>query len=244
MTMNWLVKLRDKLFGIDKIRYQLQQDALRNEQTALFKLGEIKALEILKPYLPDGYLFETGFSMSFQAIQHILNDIVIHKPKLILEFGSGLSTQIIANFLERNRLESKLYSIDDNKEWQESLGLNGHYATCLTFPITENNPYSYGQTGKWFAIPAINELADKKFDLIVVDAPKGNLCKYSRYGFIPFVKNLLSESPILYVDDSGRPDEEYIVSLARQEFGDLAQSLSTPRYTRLSRKEEFYTMPS
>lgn len=238
--MRKLIKLRDLLLGIDK----LEESNKKLEESNLFKIKELKAFEILKPYFPEGYLFESSFSMSFQAIQHILNDIFIYKPARILEFGSGLSTQIISNFLLENKLDTKLYSVDDDGEWQSMLKVSNPNVTLFSFSLIQDSPYSYQKNGKWFDVPDDHELTKLNFDLVIVDAPKKNVCKYSRYGFIPFLKDKISEKAIIYVDDSNRPDEQQIVEWAKENFPTINTSRFHQRYTRISPKEAFSTRPS
>lgn len=238
--MRKLIRLRDLLLGIDK----LEKSNKKLEESNLFKIKELKAFEVLKPYFPEGYLFESSFSMSFQAIQHILNDIFIYKPERILEFGSGLSTQIISNFLLENKLTTKLYSVDDDGEWQSMLNVSNPNVTLSSFSLVQDSPYSYQEKGKWFDIPENHELTQLNFDLVIVDAPKKSVCKYSRYGFIPFLKGKISKNAIIYVDDSNRPDEQQIVEWAKEHFPTINTSKFHQRYTRISGEEAFSTRPS
>ncbi|WP_158531211.1 class I SAM-dependent methyltransferase [Algoriphagus chordae] len=217
---------------------------IKNEQHSHLNSRELKAFEIVKPYFPNGFLFETGFSMSFQAIQHILNDIIVYKPNSILEFGSGLSTQIISSFIQKNQLKTQLYSIDEDQQWQESLGITNPLVTLLSFPLISNSPYSWNKVGIWYDIPVNHDLQKLHFDMILVDAPKGNICKNSRYGFIPFLQNRLGTNSIVFLDDSNRPDETEVVRLAQINFSYLVNTQNNIRYTRLSGRESFYTRPS
>lgn len=77
-----LKKLRDRIFGVEKMVYLSTQ---KMEEISSWKMRELKAFEILKPYFNKGFLFETGFTISFQTFQHIANDIVLFKPKTILK---------------------------------------------------------------------------------------------------------------------------------------------------------------
>lgn len=238
--MNWLVRLRDRVIGLNKTKYVFRQEMRKCES----QYRELKALEIIKPYLPKGFVIETAFSMPFQAIQHVLNDIAIYRPDTILEFGSGLSTQVISAFLETEGIPSRFISIDEDSIWQSKLGLSGAKVELLTFPLESESSFSYQMKGSWFQIPDDHEIRKLQYDLVLVDAPKGTNCALSRYGVIPFLQKNLSANSILYFDDTDRPDEYQIAILAQEEFEFLQQKHVFSRYTRLSGKEVFYTKPS
>lgn len=239
-----LRSLRDRLFGVNKLNYLMKLESDKQKQISDFNKKEIKAFEILKPYFPKGYLMETSYSLSFQAIQHILNDIIIHKPKSILEFGSGLSTIIIGHFIKENRLDIRFISIDDNQEWQDILKLQGVNAELLCFPLVENHRYSYLGKGNWFNIPEFHQINGEKFQLVIVDAPKGDASPLSRFGFIPFIKDRLLSNPIVYLDDTNRIDETMISQFFLSTMKGEIRSERYLKYTRFSKEQSFSTSPS
>ncbi|QDH79798.1 hypothetical protein FKX85_12455 [Echinicola soli] len=237
-------KIRDKLFGISKIGYLIAEEGKRNRELSSYNMRELKAIEFLKGYFPEGFLFETGFSLSFQTIQHIINDLIIYKPKVILEFGSGLSTQILSNYINKHQLGSKLISIDDDQEWQDALKQVCKGVDFHTFPLQDDHPYSYGGEGKWFDIPKNHSINTVEFDLIIVDAPKGGLCRQSRIGFIPFVKDKLSSAPIIYLDDTHRQDEQEIGHFLVKTIPAFVGKINGFNYTRYSFGDKLHTSPS
>ncbi|TFV97257.1 hypothetical protein E4S40_00960 [Algoriphagus kandeliae] len=241
---SFLAKIRDKLFGIDKIAFLIKNESEKQIQKADFKYRELKAIEILKPYLPDGFLFETSYSISFQTIQHIINDIVIYKPKIILEFGSGLSTLIIGNFIKKQKLETKLISLDDDNSWQNLLKSQSKEVDFYCIPLIENNPLSFQGKGIWFGIPSDHPVTKEKYDMVIVDAPKGSSSKFSRFGFIPFVKDRLSKDAIIYLDDTDRFDEKVISDFIISELGNRMTIQKYYRYSRFSSNQDYYTSPS
>jgi hypothetical protein len=237
MIKKWMSVVRDKLFGINKL-----ENKLKIQQSHFFR--ELKAMEILKPYFPAGYLFESGFSLSFQTIQHIANDLVVYKPKFMLEFGSGMSTIILNNFIKQNGLEVKLISIDDDVLWQDFLKEKCTNVDFFCFPLVQNHPFSFESNGLWYDIPDVHPLNEIKYDLILVDAPKGSLSRLSRFGFIPFLENRLSEKPIIYLDDTHRADEQKISELFLSRSFRNINSKQFYNYTRFSSNDTYYTSPS
>ncbi|WP_297337967.1 hypothetical protein [Algoriphagus sp.] len=241
---DFLIKFRDKLFGIDKISYFIESETSKKIILGDFNKRELKAFEILKPYFPEGFLLETSYSLSFQTIQHIINDIVIYKPKIIFEFGSGLSTMILGNFIQKNHLETRLISIDDDSSWQELLKNQGAKADFYCFPLAENHPFSFEGKGKWYNIPDNHPITELKFDLVLVDAPKGDLSKLSRYGFVGFMINKLSDQVIVYLDDTHRTDEHLIAQFFLKEIGVPMVQERFYKYSRFSSSNSFNTSPS
>ncbi|MBN3518739.1 hypothetical protein JYB62_01890 [Algoriphagus lutimaris] len=239
--MNWIVKLRDKLFGLNKLEYNFLFGKINQNQDYRFK--ELKAIEVLKPYFPKEYVFETSFSLSFQTIQHIANDIVINRPKIILEIGSGLSTIILNNLISDLDYNPEFISIDQDGDWQKYLQPQCPRVKFFAFGITSSNEFSYERKGEWFDIPNTCEVRFKSYDLVIIDGPKGFGSKFARYGVVEFLNGRVNGSSILFLDDTDRPDEQFVLRNLKEKFSMLYVS-SNGRYTRLSRDTSIITSPS
>lgn len=242
--MRKIIDIRDKVFGVDKNRTNAEKEVAKAMDLDKFNFRELKAMEVLKPYFPDGYLFETSFSLSFQTIQHLLNDIIFKRPKIVLEFGSGLSSLILDNFIRKEKLDVKVISVDDNKPWQEFLSSKVEHVEFFHFPIKEENKYSHNQDKNWFGIPDDHPIHQYHFDLVVVDAPKWSNCKYSRYGFVPFLEGKIDEKSIIYLDDAHRGDETKILEWFKEKYPQFTQFQHFYKYCRISVDEDFFTFPS
>ncbi|WP_143959150.1 class I SAM-dependent methyltransferase [Litoribacter populi] len=209
--LNVVIKLRDLILGVSKNQTLLHK-SLENDKEISFRIKEIKAMEVLKPYFPDSYLFETSYSISFQTLQHLANDIVVYRPKTILEIGSGLSTIIINNLLKELNYDVKFFSVDQDLGWQKTLSKTCDLVLFKHFDLINSNSFSFDGTGTWFDIPSNSELLSMKFDLILVDGPKGHESKFARYGIVNFISDRLNPNSIMYIDDTHREDEDLIVS--------------------------------
>lgn len=239
MIHDWIVNLRDKVFGIDKLEYRIVK---RTMEYSDFKIKELKAMEILKPYFPRGFVFETGYSLSFQAIQHIANDIVISKPQTILEIGSGLSTIILSNFISELDYNPEFISIDQDPAWQKHLQSQCQNVDFYDFDITSNSEFAM-EGNKWFEIPEDSMLRRKKYDLAIIDGPKGSESKYSRFGIVNFLKEKITESTIIFLDDTDREDEKFILQQMKEDLCfNICKTFS--RYSRLSNKDIIITTPA
>lgn len=237
--INWLTSLRDKIFGIEKLEYLILK---RMMEYSDFKFKELKAIEILRPYFPNGYLFETGYTLSFQEIQHIANDIVIHRPATILEIGSGLSTIILSNLISELGYKPEFYSIDQDASWQKHLQGYCKNVYFYNFEIGLNSEFAV-EGGRWFEIPQNSLLREKKYDLIIIDGPKGYESKFARFGIVNFLKERLNETSIVFLDDTDREDEKFILKQMRELLA-LRSSQVFNKYSRLSNKQIIVTSPS
>lgn len=238
-----LSKLRDKLFGINKTKFLLQKELNGLAEQQLYLQRELKAMQVLKPYFSEGYLFETGYSLSFQTIQHIINDIFIYHPKTILEFGSGLSTVIINNFLiKENLTEIEFYSIDQDEIWQNELSKECKRVNFLNFEINSKNSYAFVDNGIWFEIPENHIIQKIRPDLVIIDAPKGSDSKMARYGALSFLKDKISKNTIIFLDDTNRKDEALLSELIVTEL-DLPQISKGYNYSKISPNQDFFTNP-
>lgn len=147
----------------------------------------------------------------------ILQYIEESGPEIIVEFGSGVSTLILADGLRR-RGAGKLLSIEHNEKYYEqtrsliiSNDLEGFVQLELC-PIStiEINKIEH----KWYSIVApklTNFLAGGKVDFVLVDGPPAATQKFARYPALPVIKQHLSPDAIVILDDGARTDEEEIV---------------------------------
>src|SRR5690554_6024531 len=76
----------------------------------------LQPLMIGYPYLPYNGGALRPFNISF-----LLNDIIINDRKIVVEFGSGISTILISRLIKRNNLNCQLISIESNLDWKEQL---------------------------------------------------------------------------------------------------------------------------
>ncbi|MFC3415141.1 O-methyltransferase [Algoriphagus hitonicola] len=238
-----LIKFRDNLIGLDKVDFYVNRRIESKSEFNLFRFRELKAIEFLRPYFPKGYVVNTVYSLSFQTIQHIANDIIINRPKSIVEFGSGISTVILSNIIAENEIDTKFFSIDNNKEWQRLIALDLKNVSLIHFDISEENEYSYNGKGKWYGIPKDHDLLNINFDLAIIDGPSGSLCKYSRYGSLNFLKFRLNSNGIIFLDDVDRNEDVFLLKEFEKSF-DFALVETFGKYSRMAMTNEIYTAPS
>ena len=165
------------------------------------------------------YLPFTSSSLKFRPLACICNDIIVNQRSQYLEFGAGLSTIIVARLIKKNKLTTKITSIEEDKGWIDLLqkiidaeGLN-NYITFIHAPTVKSesieNAYGYN-------LSIIDEqLANSQlFDCILIDGPAAwehHKIK-SRVTNVAILSGRLSTSYSLFVDNADRMGERQLVN--------------------------------
>lgn len=154
----------------------------------------------------------TTWSMSPTALLHLLNYIMIYKPKSILEFGTGSSTIFLSQFIKEQKLGTKLISIDHNLDWINIVKANtvnsSEFVEFHKIDLTEKLNFKDNEF-LWFNYDALDEILDKNnLDLVVIDAPIAYNNPYARAGaFLYLNKQIKDEKLIYFLDDANRIGE-------------------------------------
>jgi len=171
-----------------------------------------------RPYLPI-----TNWAPSFKTLSHLLNEIIINKRTAFIEFGSGVSTILVARLFAQNKIESHFFSVDDNADWIEiqrnSLQKEGleRFVSFIHAPL-ESVTFSNINAVCWYDSKKIQEsIGTTQFDLMFVDGPKGDT-PFARYGAIPFLTNNISKNYCVLLDDTTRKDEQHILRMWKDEL--------------------------
>ena len=160
-----------------------------------------------------------GWAISPDFAELLLREILIHKPKNVVEFGSGVSTLIIGYALEKNE-QGKLTSFEHDMHYGEKTIQNIHlhslesYAEVISAPITEMNIND--RTCKWYGIET-SKIPDK-IDMLIVDGPPAGTGFEARYPALPFLIDYLANDAIVIMDDGIRQDEKDICAHWVEEY--------------------------
>ena len=210
-----LLHLVDKVYKYSALHKNLT--ALKNFTDWQHK--ENQCLQYLLHFIGNNhFLANTSMSMSPIAICHILNEIVINDRQSIIEFGAGNSTIYIAKLLSTIDKSKTFFSVESDEKWIEIVQSNlakrnlQHQVQFIYAPIIEQRfDNTISKSFKWYDSEALKKsIASKQFDLIVVDGPQGNLCPFSRYPALLILREYLSTSYSIFLDDTNRKDERFI----------------------------------
>jgi hypothetical protein len=141
-------------------------------------------LNYLNSTLSNGYFIPySTVSISPLAMVYILNHIIINNVKVIVEFGTGISTIYLNNLIEKHQLELKVYSIDHDKQWQDNLK-NQYNLTNIDFISSELTTFDNfeNQGYCWYDESFLSKINKGEVDLVIVDAPLRAGNTYGRAG--------------------------------------------------------------
>ncbi|EIQ00309.1 glycosyltransferase [Opitutaceae bacterium TAV1] len=189
-------------------------------------LEDIHAARQLAPLLDDGpYLPFSTSSLRYSSLATFLNDIVINNRKVVVEFGSGLTTCVIARLIQKNRLATRLYTVDENAAWlkiiEEALSRQqlGDTVTSIHAPLRETGLSMDGIP--WYDTAVLdNALKGVTVDSVLVDGPSAwrKEIELSRFPALPYIHEHLAASSAVFLDDTDRPGERRILELWRQRY--------------------------
>lgn len=197
-----LVSLR-LLIGFENFRLEV----LRNQSYAQVLPGLHKALRPTHP-LP----FITGWSLDPRILTLLAQHVRKYKPSVIIEFGAGVSTLVLAQLA--NELSLKLISFEHDESWHERIknqliafGLDESSSLHLA-PLKKNNDYGC----IWYDHSVVTgALPGKDIGLVVIDGPPSYAGKSHRHPAFDVITNRLATDATIVVDDYDRQDEREMV---------------------------------
>jgi predicted O-methyltransferase YrrM len=190
---------------------QRRQDYRQIE--ALFSI-----FSLLKLNHPLPSMREWAISPDLAAL--IISLVHEHKPKLVVEASSGISTLVVAYCLQQIG-EGSVISLEHEAQYadasRDQVGRHGlqNIAKVIHAPLV---PVTIAdQTWQWYDI-APHRAILQPIDLLIIDGPPGDLQHQSRYPVLPLLFDALSENAVVVLDDGDRVDEQAIVARWQQDF--------------------------
>lgn len=139
------------------------------------------------------------------------------KTMVIVEFGSGASTIVLAEAIRRLG-EGRLISYEHDAKYAEQTserlrGALSYLAEVRTVPLGDwKSPRqaSTDQSWKWYTL---DEAAlPERIDLLIVDGPPGTTGPNARFPALPALRSRLSSDALVVLDDCIRAEERQIAS--------------------------------
>jgi predicted O-methyltransferase YrrM len=167
-----------------------------------------------------------GWAASPDVLLRLHAHIRTTRPQVIVEFGSGASTLVIADALKQNK-SGKLYSIEHSKQYgAETLAnLKAEKLTnWVDLRCAELEPWEGAHLNDdpekpslWYAQALLNDI--EQIDLIWVDGPPAVTCKYSRFPALPALADRITSTAEVWLDDTIRQEEKDICERWSQDHG-------------------------
>jgi predicted O-methyltransferase YrrM len=164
---------------------------------------------------PDG-----GWVAGADFLLLLARQVLAQKPGLVVEFGSGVSSVVIARCLQLNG-HGRLLSFDHDEGFAEltrrRLQRAGLVAEVHAAPL---RPGLAGYGGSWYGH---GELPDA-IDLLVIDGPQAwrQGQEESRGSAAPAAFARLAPGAVVLLDDAARPGEQRVAARWRAEFPDIS----------------------
>lgn len=200
-----------------------QQSLTDNLYQQLEALTSITSLLTLRRPLPPmrGWAISPDFGIL------LINEILKHKPRLVLELGSGVSTLLAGYCLEKTAT-GKLVSYDHELNFSEQTRTTmtdhalDHITEIIHAPLTKLAL----NRGEWDWYDTARMGQDSKIDLLVIDGPPGQIQEISRYPALPVLHEQLADNAVILLDDAARTDERTIVDMWMQAFPEFEHEYS------------------
>lgn len=180
-----------------------------------------------------------GWAISPDFAELLLGEILIRKPKNIVEFGSGVSTLIIGYALEMNK-RGKLTSFEHDMYYGaktiQNIKLHGleEYAEVIHAPIGGININN--RESKWYSIDKTK--IPEKIDILVVDGPPARTDNEARYPALPYLMDCLANDAIVIMDDGIRQEEKDICKRWIEEYPEFeSEYIETEKGTFILRRK-------
>ena len=224
------------------VEKQIRDRTLKNlankvEKSSQYLYGQIESLFALNSKLPELSPITGlgGWAISPDLALALVKEIEKRKTCNIIEFGSGMSTVLMAQALKTNNIKGKVYSIDHLEEYanktKQMLKLHGltGFSEVIAAPLkpTKINKMSF----KWYSL-AQKFFEEHNFDVVLVDGPPEATNKLARYPSLRKLEKSLSKGSKIFIDDYRREEDRLMVELWMKEHQDLAlEVLDTEKQT-------------
>lgn len=225
-------KFKNVLQIIRRISAESQLNTFQLKHSAK-KSDDIYALSILQPLLNNQpYLPFNGGALRPICMAYILNEIIINQREKIIEFGSGLSTILMARLIKLNNLDAKIISIEHNKPWVSLLTAylknEGLQDIVQIFHAELKETESPVGNVDWYNLDAIlNKFTGIQFDLMIIDGPpaNGGKIKHSRFPALLKMSHHLAKDYCVLIDDANRKGEQDMIAYYKQNHPQLSYVL-------------------
>jgi predicted O-methyltransferase YrrM len=154
-------------------------------------------------------------AMSAPALDHIVDEVLARRPVVVLEFGSGVSTLVLALLMGRLHGPdgpAHLFSVEQSGEALERTRRRLHrlrVARRVRLLRASSVPQVIGGFRTVCYAPAPGRLEQflegRRADFVLIDGPAGpHGC---RFGVIPLARPVLAPGAVVFLDDALRDSE-------------------------------------
>jgi predicted O-methyltransferase YrrM len=226
-----LAGLRSDLSGSERrlqrsVEGTAQQHASRTQHLAdlhfrqLESLLNLHALVDVRGVMPHS----RGWAASPDLLLTYVGEILLRRPSLVVECGSGLSTLWAAYALQLCG-GGRVVALEHDERF-----LDKTYAVLAAHDLANLADVRHAliretkvgaQTHPWYDTDKIVDLYD--VGVLLVDGPIGSLAPESRYPAVPLFRERLAPGAAILLDDANRPEEKAIAERWAAEWPELRE---------------------
>jgi len=202
--------LRSLIRGRDDRAQQKLKAGLSSIVNLMSVLPDLDIRGVIPPFPHQGFEI-TGEEAAF--LTHLIRR---HRPRLIMELGSGSSTFLFAAAVRANgsgRVIAVEHDPDHARQTAQFLAQAdlSDWVQLVTVPLVERRVGD--RDFQWYDLDALLRTLPERIDLLFIDGPPGKMQSLSRYPALPILKPHLSPQAMVFVDDGGREDETRMVEI-------------------------------
>ncbi len=158
----------------------------------------------------------TQWAATPELALELIHQMISHRPKTIVELGSGCSSLIMGYMLEQQAEQGHLISIDHDTEYahktRRDVSLHGLDAHITVLDAALESQPSIGPNGRQATWYQLRDLTlPESIDLLVVDGPPEKVTPWVRYPAVPVLADKLSDQAVIVLHDTHRKDETAII---------------------------------
>jgi len=163
------------------------------------------------------------YTISEDFANLMINEIIMRRPLKIVEAGSGVSTVLIG-YCMRFLGQGSLCSLEHLEHYQKDTIrlIKHHKLQDLDIKVHFSPLKNYDVNNKifpWYSLSSFDH--SQKIDMLIIDGPPRITGKLARYPALPLLYKQLSESAVIFLDDTKRIDETEILRLWCNEYPNL-----------------------
>ena len=195
--------------GLKQVRKQVHANALAHYAQVEALLSLHSVIRFRHPLPP---MRAWAISPDFALI--LVSVIREHKPRVIVELGSGVST-IICGYVLESLGAGQLVSLEHVPGFAEitSRAVQLHelsaIARIIHAPLRDLELPA--GTWQWYDSECLNGIEPHSIDLVIVDGPPGRIQPLARYPAVPALHRWIRPGALILVDDAKRSDEKKMV---------------------------------
>lgn len=191
-------KIRDRLFS--ELARKSDLDNLYNQISGLLQIqNAMNGKRILQPL--------RGWAISPDAMAWVLSDLQQRNAPVLIEFGSGQSTVILASCLQSGGV-GRLFSVEHDENYLNIIKRQVEACGLLRQVEFFHAPIRAMNDGRTDHSYDLTVLPDIKIDLALVDGPPMQNGVFARLTPLRWAIQHLKPGGVIFLDDSARDAEQ------------------------------------